>query len=581
MTKPQIQRPKVATTLGQPETWSTVAAITAVIVGTLVFAAGNISAFQVSPFLTVLVNGSFIYLMCVVAKFLAKFLSKRAKPDSIGKFLIAYIVVASALRGLVLDLLFAFIGYEDEQGVLLRAIWSLSVFMPGFFLSIIVVQFITKWRADEERIQELTNQRNDLMRTITAELDTYLGQITSMIKERLEPKIGQISNLSKTEIQGSLKDMVDTVIRPISHNLNQDSTNLVALRPMIQRVTLQDFNNRALQTQPLFPVTTGIIFGLLLLPRNLVYNTISTGIWVTVLVGTVIGIGNWLINLISKTYFRKLPGSVHFFLISVLLALLGASIATISQLITPQDLGYDQLHITGAFASLLLSLLVGGVINARRYFEQQLETRQYLEFDLQQELAKARQLQWQRSQTMSKWLHGPMQAALNSAAIRIGRVDDPAQFDTVRQEITHEVENMLQKMDQAETESADLATVIQRITDTWQDITQFDWQIAEPLPAMIANTPTETALSEVLTEAVFNAIKHASPDHISVSLAQTDNKTINLAVSHLGELRMTSDTGLGTRIYDNLTLRHSLTEAGGLVTFEAEFPVSLSSNSLN
>lgn len=252
MTKPQIQRPKVATTLGQPETWSSAAAITAVIVGTLVFAAGNIGAFQVSPFLTVLVNASFIFLMCVVAKFLANSLSKRAKPDSIGKFLIAYIVVASALRGLVIDLLFAFIGYEDEQGVLLRAIWSLSVFMPGFFLSIIAVQFITKWRADEERIQELTNQRNDLMRTITAELDTYLGQITTMIKERLEPKIGQIANLSKTEIQGSLKEMVDTVIRPISHNLNQDSSDLVALRPMIHKVTLKDFNNRALQTQPLF-----------------------------------------------------------------------------------------------------------------------------------------------------------------------------------------------------------------------------------------------------------------------------------------------------------------------------------------
>jgi two-component sensor histidine kinase len=164
-----------------------------------------------------------------------------------------------------------------------------------------------------------------------------------------------------------------------------------------------------------------------------------------------------------------------------------------------------------------------------------------------------------------------MQGALNSAVIRISRSSDPAEFDQVKKEVVIEVKQMLTAIDQADADETDLAVVIERITDTWQDICKINWQINNGLVNRVSNTPAAFAIADVLVEAVFNAIKHASPEKMNISLGYNTDNAIELRVTHAGSLVNSGNSGLGTKIYDNLTMSHSLNQSNGEVTFKATF----------
>ncbi len=81
-----------------------------------------------------------------------------------------------------------------------------------------------------------------------------------------------------------------------------------------------------------------------------------------------------------------------------------------------------------------------------------------------------------------------------------------------------------------------------------------------------------TAIGDTLVETVFNAIKHQSPDHVDILLDQNSPAEIRLTVVHPGTLSGKRIAGLGSTALDYLTLRHSLTEKAGVVTFEGFFP---------
>lgn len=87
----------------------------------------------------------------------------------------------------------------------------------------------------------------------------------------------------------------------------------------------------------------------------------------------------------------------------------------------------------------------------------------------------------------------------------------------------------------------------------------------------MAGHPVATALADVIVETVYNAVKHASPEWIDINLEVANTGYIRLTVSHPGHLDGPRSDGLGSRVLDYLTLRHTLAENEGIVTFEGFF----------
>ena len=560
------------TTLGSRETWTGSSFVVALAVSTIVFAFGNISAVTTNAFLTLAFNTGMCALIFGTALLVTLIFDQKISPALIGTAVLIILIALSVLRGALMQQLFNDLGYQDGYGASMRILLSLSVFLPGLLLSVFAVNFISKWQAAEQTIRELIDQRDHTLASIESDLTAHLAQVSALIKDKLGPEISEIPKLSREQAQTSLKEMVQSVIRPVSHSLNESLPTLNPPPPRTERVSIREFLSRSLKAKPLSPAPTAVIFGLILLPRNLAESPGFTGFLFAALLGIFVYFEVWLVNSISKKVSQSLSIIGSLLLITVLLFAFGLVIGLIAQLVSGSTLGFDSIYLVGAMANLTLALLVGGIVNANNTLAAQRLDVSRLVIELKQELTKARQIQFQRNRTMSKWLHGPLQSALNVAVIQISRAKDSEELSRIQTQTTKDVERLLSELDQADQSQTDLPTVIQKISETWQDVTQLNWDIDEALVEQLSGTTTESAVADVLLESVFNAIKHSSPEFIDVTLNRLDQRTIQLKVEHQGMLAAESNKGLGSKIFDYLTVTNSLTEIEGQVTFQATFP---------
>jgi hypothetical protein len=557
--------------LGTPRTWSIAALVVSTVVSTIVFAFGNIGVVQDSPLVTLGVNSLITAVLFGLLRLSAKLVSPRLSAGAAGGVVLALLLVGAGLRGAILQGLLVATGLDQSQTVWMRAVVSITVFAPGVVLSVLVVESIRRWRADEARIRQLTEQRESTMASVRGAIDTHADELSTWLSATLEPKLHQVATSSAEEARSVLQDMVTQIVKPVSASLHNSLPEVTPPTPRTATVAIGEFVALALRGTPLAPLLTSSIFTFTLLPRTLATGPGEGLLLAGALAGTVL-LGTGAINLLSRKLWSRVPVGVHLALMTVGLIGLGLTVAGVSQVISPSTLGFDDIYLVGAAAVTTLAFLLGGVVNARRYFAQQSARVVELSQELEGELTRARELLWQRNRALGNLLHGSLQAALNAASVRMARAKDKEELLSIREELATEVSTLLVGMREANTPGADLRVAIERITDTWEGITELNWSVEEKVLDTTAGHPVATAIGDTLVETVFNAIKHQSPDHVDILLDQNSPAEIRLTVVHPGTLSGKRIAGLGSTALDYLTLRHSLTEKAGVVTFEGFFP---------
>ena len=559
--------------LGQTATWSTSGFIVSVVVATIVFVFGNIALFLSSPLLLILANTLLTGFAFVAIYGMAKAVEGRWGPTLAGLTITTTVVAVSALRGVALDLLIVSAGLIDTEAPLARALISVTVFGPGLVLSVLAVRAISQWRQDEATIKNLSDDIRTTQTAISDTINAHISDVTSQVKRSLGPKLATLSALSPDEAKDSLNDMVATIVKPVSRALHDTAPVSLAPRKHSAAVAFGEFVDVALRGKPLAPLATGILFSLTLLPRYLPGEGIALGLAIGIAMGAGMVTGTFAINALSTKLYRRLPRPAHMATIVVLLLFLGAGLGIFSNVMTRVDIGFDNVFLVGSAATLTLASLLGGVVNASKYFQQQRELVSALQEELDTELTRARQLQWHRQSALSNWLHGPMQAAMNAARIRLTRAEGtPDSLTTELNTIATELQTLLTDIESAGSSPTDLGLVIQRISAMWESVTTLAWDVDHTLVDAITNTPLARAIGDVLVESVFNAIKHQAPDAVAVTLKSDASGQITLTVVHPGHLPDDVTPGLGTTVYRELTTHHTLENVDDTVSFTAHFP---------
>lgn len=567
-----IHQPRWIEPLGDPRAWSTGALITSLIVSTLTFTLGNLELTREAPVISVGGNTVLTIAVFVLSRILARAVSARLSSIVAGVAVLSAIFMLAALRGVVLYWLFALSDLDSAQSALMRAIVSLTVFSPGLILSVLVLGAIRQWLADEARIRELVDQRERTKETVVSAIAQHSRDLDAHLRGELEPRLDAMKAFDPEQSRQALSDMVSSIVRPVSHSLHASFPTVEPVPPRTVSVAVREFFSLAMARSPLAPGLTGIIFAVTLLPRNFAAAPPLEALAWSVGLGVTIFLGTSLINTITRALPHHLPLSLRMGIVVGLLLALGAGIAELSWLLSSSNLGFDNALAVGAAATTTLAVLLGGVVNARRYFASQREQVVSLEEELDREVSRVRQLQWQRNRTLENLLHGSLQSALNAGNIRLAKATSPEEVEQIITDISSQVTHLLSQLHSATVTPTDLRHTIQRISDTWEGITELLWSTDEALLEAVANHPVSSAMSDVLVEAVYNAVKHQSPAEITVSLSHYLSGEIRLVVSHTGNLSNPNKPGLGTRMIDYLTLQHSLTESSGVVTFEARFP---------
>ncbi|MCF8549293.1 MAG: hypothetical protein K9G09_00120 [Pontimonas sp.] len=558
--------------LGRPSTWSIWGLIVATIVATIVFAFGNLMLVRSQPLVSLVANTFLTLAVFAVLAFAARGVSGRLSQPLAGAGIGVLLLGLSALRGYGLDWAIGLAGIDDNLTAEFRAVVSVSVFAPGLVLSVLVVGLVGEWRRNQAAIVSLSDARERTVETVESAIDAYASELAGWVRGEIEPRLRLIPSLGTTQARQSLKDIVNSVVRPLSNSLQNPRGDLVAApKPGTVRVALRAFVTLALQSAPLAPGLTGLIFGLTLLPRNLTAGTLLEGLAATIVLSLVIGFGATGINVVSRRIFRTLSGWTHVTLIGLGLGALGSVIAVMSQLLTSSSLGFDNIFLVGVAATLTLSVLLGGVVNGARYVARQREEIAQLESDVERELSVARRLQWQRHRALGNMLHGPLQAALNAGSIRLSRARTAQDVSDTSNWLSEEVTRLLDQMPHLDNAGSDLRLTMQRIRDTWEGICDIEWNIDDAMVVSLTGDALAGSIADVMVEAVFNAIKHQSPDTVTVELVETVPGRIRLTVSHPGTLMLAARPGLGTQTFDSLTTSFSLREEDGQVIFDALF----------
>ena len=558
--------------LGAPSTWSLPALVVSTVVSTIVFAFGNTAVVEGNPVLTLGVNTLVTAGLFGLLRLASGWVVVRTSSGVAGAVVLGALVAGAGLRGVILHTVLVGTGLDTSQTLLMRAVVSITVFAPGVVLSVLVVESIRRWRADEARIRELTEQRESTMASVRRAVDSHSDELSKWLRGQLEPKLQLVAASSPEDARQTLQEMVTQIVKPVSTSLHNSLPRVTPPAPRTATVAFGEFVALALRGAPLAPVLTAVIFAFTLLPRTLTTGSAGESLALVAALATAVLLGTGGINLLSKKLWGRVPLGIQVLFVMVGLVGLGLAVAGLAQVISDSTLGFDDVYAVGAAAVTTLAVLLGGVVNARRYFAEQSIRVAELSVELDREITRARELLWQRNRALGNLLHGSLQSALNAASVRMAQTKDPRELDSIREGLTQEVSELLMGMRELGPKGGDLRVTIERINDTWEGISELRWSVDEKVLVTTVGQPVATAIGDALVETVFNAIKHQSPDHIEITLDYSSPTEIRLRVAHPGFLPTSRSAGLGSTALDYLTLRHSLTEKAGIVTFEGFFP---------
>jgi len=221
----------------------------------------------------------------------------------------------------------------------------------------------------------------------------------------------------------------------------------------------------------------------------------------------------------------------------------------------------------------IIGALIGSRLSAQRRIADELEqlTRQ-----LSLQLVRLRQAQWFHERSLSRALHGEMQSVVTAAAIRLDRAlaagaVPPELMTEIRESITRQID----VLGAAGPQPATLDHVANRLTTMWSRVCSLSLEVdAAARAALESDGILRSTVTEIMTEAVSNSIRHGQAEHVRIELDMGTPQEVRLRVDDDGEVqKRRGGHGLGSTFLDECTSEWSSksTDEGHLV--EARLPV--------
>ncbi len=187
-------------------------------------------------------------------------------------------------------------------------------------------------------------------------------------------------------------------------------------------------------------------------------------------------------------------------------------------------------------------------------------------------IARLRQQIWYARQNLTWVLHGPVQSALVSAALRLQSGDDLA---AAERSVLHEnIVEAYAKLDANDPSYPDFARFSTGLARVWSGICEIEIRDPDVLIGRLGTDPAGTAsLIEITTESVSNAISHGHATSLTLTLRDACIGVVTLTVTDNGTgMPLGSRPGIGSDLYDSLTHEWALTSSAAGTTLTAHVP---------
>ncbi len=195
-------------------------------------------------------------------------------------------------------------------------------------------------------------------------------------------------------------------------------------------------------------------------------------------------------------------------------------------------------------------------------------------------VVRLRQTQWFQGQALSRALHGPVQAAVTSAALRLdAAVRDGQTTDELAGRIRADLAEVVDVLDVDPAQTPELEDSLARIQGTWEGLSEVRIDVTDAARDLLRADPVAAALvGDLVTEAVSNAVRHGEATVVEVRLdgsvsQETSLRDVVLTVQDNGTPATPgARAGLGTSLLEACTLEWGRSTTGSGNVLRAVIP---------
>lgn len=487
------------------------------------------------------------------------------------------IVLASVVRSVANQALLGWLSPETSiAGNPLGRIAASVVIATGITLGIAGVMELSRERglaiaallAEQERLRRLAESMDaELLRTereLRAEARTLLDPTITEISSLLQ---GEISTQAATEVSAHITEVVREVVRPTSHDLAR--TRVIALEEStpVEPTRLRPWSDRMDVTTAIHPVWVLVLCWLIVVPVLLVIPLFAVtiesvvGIW---LVASVL-FGLFLAGL-RRLWPRRLRtmriGSALVVLTVIYLAFNIVVQWWIGRLSGIGDLtgSWERGAGIGLALKVAVAMIVSVVAMLAEHGQQNRALLEEVNRELEGLIARLRRETWLLHRSVSLAVHGPLQSALISTAMRLS---SPDRTEASVADARRRLDTALAAIEQ---DRRDVPSIDEALTDLrglWHEMVTIESSIDSLVGERLAgDAGLRQCVIEICREAISNAIRHGQATEISIDISTSEEAVLIRALDNGSGLDDVLIAGLGMEMLDDTCLRWSLRPRG-------------------
>jgi signal transduction histidine kinase len=493
------------------------------------------------------------YLSVAAVLLLARNLLSGKAPPAIVYLLV--FLLAGFVRGVVI------FQAGTEFGVIPPDEWQYRLLGSPLFilvsLSLVTVLVSNSVRATKELAnletsrlvleKRLSSMRAEISRMNSEVAGNVSGLISPVIQE-LMVKIKGSKELAR-EIQ-ELRTTVDEVVRPLSIAIAEKTDEMSSPQVAAAKVSIREnfrLDSKLQVSNQIVPFWSSALITLISTPAAVVFYRQDAALALALLAAATVvtlELAYFIFRRVQQRSIAALLLQVAIFATAGGAAILALSLANLSAGLYPAARIITLTMIIG------LAMFIGQIRQTQRYASQQ----KAREVNEQLELlnSQARRELWLNRRRIATVLHGPVQAALYASAMRLAQSSRPS--TKLIQSVNQDLADALDVLKFDSLEETDLRDVIGQITEVWSGTCEIYSNISKAVYQVTKKNPlVGEAVTEVLREAVSNAIKHGSATEIEID-AKVTAKLVVISIVNNGKSPVNSrGNGFGSKLYSELT----------------------------
>ena len=413
--------------------------------------------------------------------------------------------------------------------------------------------------AEQARLRELVEATDESLTQAESELR---GRASDL----LEPTISEIrvllqdglSDAEARDVSARITEVVNEVVRPTSRELAASPTFVLRALDPQQPAVFKWLSDRLDVTRAIRPGLIMVLGWLIITPGIVIVGPDWRVLGASFLASLSIVLVLLGVKAIWPRGFRRMPAALGLGLLAVIYVMSIWATQLIVQQVGNSAAGqaaWSTMSWRGLALWGVLAFLVSVLAMLDEHGRQNRASLAELNVELEEVLARLRREAWLLHRTVALAVHGPVQSALVSTAMRLSASDRTE--DSIN-DARRRLDEALTAIEHDHHEVPSINDALADLTGLWTPVVQIKadvWPSAES--RLAGNTGLRRCVIEICREAASNAIRHGRATALDISLIGM-GETIVIRVSDDGDgVPSESIAGLGEAMLDDTCLRWS------------------------